>query len=329
MDKKKVLLVNTGGTISSEYSEAGVYSPVISANGLIDRIPKAYNLAYYDTIQIDNTLSFALTPKKIFEIIELIRSKLVTDNYVAAIITQGTATMEETSFLADLLWDLDKPLIFTGAMINASEKDWDGGRNLLNSIITAISPGSKGLGVLVCMSGEIHAARDVVKLHKSAIKSFYSLNSGPIGIVNGDCAIFYRKLLKRKVFKTCYLEEKVDIIKVTIGDDASLLKASINNGAKAIVIESFPGSGGVTPEIANVIRKESGSGVIFVSTPRSPLGSMHAIAGGGCGSFDLKSLGVIMGGDLTSVKVRMLLMVVLPLTQNHIKLTSIFNQVSP
>lgn len=329
MKMDKVLLVSTGGTISSKYENYGAYSPYIEAKDFLEGIPEIFNYAQCDTMQFGNTLSFALTPQKIYELVQTIKETLRNESYCGAVVTQGTATMEETAYLADLLWDLEKPIVFTGAMLNASEKDSDGRRNIINSVITAISKEAIGKGVLVCMAGEIHAAKDVTKLHKTSLKAFYSLNFGPVGIVNNGRAFFYRTPLKRKVFKPDRIENKIDIIKVSLGIDSRLLNASIQSGAKGIVIESFPGGGGVTPEIADTIKEASKSGIIFVSAPRAPMGSICVMAGGGCGSWDLKHCGVIMGGDLTSIKARILLMVTLPVIKNRKELEDIFLEVAP
>ncbi|HBC31983.1 MAG TPA: L-asparaginase, partial [Clostridiales bacterium] len=269
MKMDKVLLVSTGGTISSKYENDGAYSPYIEAKDFLEGIPEIFNYAQCDTMQFGNTLSFALTPQKIYELVQTIKETLRNETYCGAVVTQGTATMEETAYLADLLWDLEKPIVFTGAMLNASEKDSDGGRNIINSVITAISKEAIGKGALVCMAGEIHAARDVAKLHKTSLKAFYSLNFGPVGIVNNGRAFFYRIPLRRKVFKPDRIENRIDIIKVSLGIDSRLLNASIQSGAKGIVIESFPGGGGVTPEIADTIKEASKSGIIFVSAPRA------------------------------------------------------------
>ncbi|HPL98767.1 MAG TPA: asparaginase [Bacillota bacterium] len=329
MERQKVLLVSTGGTISSKYKNDGAYSPAVEAKGFVEGIPEIFDYAQCDAMQFGNTLSFALTPEKVYEMVKIIKEKLRDDTYCGAVVTQGTATMEETSYLADLLWDMEKPLVFTGAMLNASEKDSDGPRNILNSVITAISREAAGKGVLICMAGEIHTARDAAKLHKTSIKTFYSMNYGPIGIVNNKRAFFYRSPLRRRVFKPDKLENKIDIIKVSLGIDSRLLNASIQSGAKGIVIESFPGGGGVTPEIADTIREASKRDIVFVSAPRAPMGSVCAMAGGGCGSWDLKSCGVIMGGDLMSTKARILLMVTLPVVKSRAELEDIFLEIAP
>jgi L-asparaginase len=329
LKKPKVLIVSTGGTIASKIKEGTGYSPVRDIDDLLSEVTEIGRIAEIQSVQFCNILSFALTPQMVIDVIKLVKERLQKEDFDGAVIIQGTATMEESSYLADLLWDIEKPLVFTGAMLNASERDWDGGRNLFNSVMVAVNPEAMGKGVMVCMAGEIHAARDVMKIHKTSLSTFVSLNTGPLGIVNKNGVIFYRQPLKRMVFKTDRTADKVDIIKVALGADSRLLEASISSGSQGIVIEALPGGGGVTPSIFKTIKKARQDGVIFVMTPRSPIGSTVPVASGGCGPWDLKQCGVIMGGDLSSVKARILLMVALPIVKGIDELEAIFKEVAP
>lgn len=317
MKKQKILIISTGGTISSKYLKDKGYSPVLTVQEIISHLDGLEEIVEIETFQFCNFLSFHLTPNNIFELLVIAKKRVKEQNFVGIVIIQGTATMEETSYLADLLWDSDVPLIFTGAMLNASEREWDGPRNLFNSILVAISREAMGKGVLVCMGGEIHAARDVIKIHKTSINAFVSVNSGPLGyVLNNNRVVFYRSPIFRKTFKIEYLETDIDIIKIGLGTSSKILDLLISNGTKAIVIEAFPGGGGVTPDIMKSIEKAKGKNMIFVLTPRSPIGSVISKANGGCGPSDLFRVGVINGGDLTSTKARILLMVILPLVHN-------------
>lgn len=330
MKKPKVLIVSTGGTISSKYDNEKGYSPALSAQELSSSLLEMDKFADIESMQFCNVLSFALEPNQILELVNIIKAKLNQEDYAGAVVTQGTATMEETSYLADLIWDIDKPLVFTGAMLNASERDWDGARNIFNSVLTAMDPKARGKGVLVCMAGEIHAARDVSKIHKSSLNTFVSLNTGPLGQVSNNRVIFYRKPVLRKVFALVNrIETDVDIIKVGLGIGSKLLTASISSGTKGIVLEGFPGGGGVTPEIMNTVREAQYKDVSFVLTPRSPMGTSLSRASGGCGPWDLRQCGVINGGDLASTKARILLMVTLPLVKSKADLEEIFCEVTP
>lgn len=330
MKKPKVLIISTGGTISSKYDNEKGYSPVVTTQELSSSLLGIDKYADIEMMEYTNVLSFALEPQQILELVNIIKGKIDDEDYSGVVITQGTASMEETSYLADLLWDNSKPLVFTGAMLNASEKDWDGARNIYNSVLVAIDDMARDKGVLVCMAGEIHAARDVCKIHKSSLNAFVSLNTGPLGLVWNNRVIFYRNSVIRKVFASIdKLEMNIEIIKVSLGTSSKLIDVLISDGYRGIVLEGFPGGGGVTPEIMNSVKKAQDKDIAFVLTPRSPMGSVVSRASGGCGPWDLRQSGVINGGDLTSVKARILLMVTLPLVSNKSELEKIFIEMAP
>ena len=99
-------------------------------------------------------------------------------------VTHGTATLEETAYLMDLTVATDKPIVITGAQRNFDEHDADGPRNLLYAVMVASSPEARGRGVLVALGGEIHAARDVTKVHTETLTCFAGRDGGPVGLVN-------------------------------------------------------------------------------------------------------------------------------------------------
>lgn len=330
MRKPKLLLISTGGTIASKFVEGKGYAPVLGGDDFLDPYPELAAIAEIDSIQPCNVLSFALTPAQIMEVVSIAREKVAKESYEGVIITQGTATLEETSYLADLWWDREEPLVFTGSMLNASERDWDGPRNLLCAALIASGKDARGKGVMITLGGEIHAARDALKIHKTGLAPLVSYNAGPLGLVlNKKEVVFHRAPLRRKTFPVKTPETKVDLIKVALGCDARLLRASIDSGAKAIVLEALPGGGGVTPEIMEVVREAGNRGFIFVMSPRSPIGSVSSVASGGCGPFDLRQCGVINAGDLAAVKARILLMAALPHVNSREELARIFKEIAP
>lgn len=327
--KEKILFVSTGGTISSQMDSENGYSPVLNANDFSRSLSITSNIQI-ETWQPCNLLSFALDPSLIIQIVNIIKRRLQEESFSGAVLTQGTATMEETAFLANLIWNIEKPLVFTGAMLNASEKDWDGARNIQNSVLTAISSKARGKGVLVCMAGEIHSARDVCKIHKTSLMPFASLNAGPLGVVaNQKDVIFYRTPTKRQVFELEKLQKNVDLIKVHLGSDARNFNASVASGAHGIVIEGFPGGGGITPKLMEAVETVRNEDIVVALAPRSLLGTYQSRAGGGCGPLNIYKCGVIPCGDLSSVKARILLGVLLEKGKTKKSIHEIFNKYAP
>ena len=153
-------------------------------------------------------------------------------------VTHGTDTMEETSYLADLLLDSDKPVVFTGAQRAHDDPQADGPLNLLNAIRVA-TPIARGLGAMVCFNGTIHAARDVTKTHTSAVETFQSPDRGPLGEVDGESVVIHRRPGLRRTFAVDRLEERVTLFRLSLGVDLEDLRAIVARKPAGIVIEAF------------------------------------------------------------------------------------------
>ncbi|MFF8813685.1 asparaginase [Streptomyces pactum] len=110
-------------------------------------------------------------------------SDAVAAGATGVVVTQGTDTLEETAFLADLVWPHQAPLVFTGAMRNPTLAGADGPANLLAAVRVAAAPQARELGVLVVFNDEVHAARWVRKTHSTSTATFASPDLGPVGHV--------------------------------------------------------------------------------------------------------------------------------------------------
>ena len=89
--------------------------------------------------------------------------RAVADGAQGVVVTHGTDTMEESAFVLDRVLALDAPVVVTGAMRNPTLAGPDGPANLLNGVRLAVHEPARGLGVMVVMNDEIHAARYVQK----------------------------------------------------------------------------------------------------------------------------------------------------------------------
>jgi len=93
----------------------------------------------------------------LYELAEAI-NRVLSDGCVGAVVTQGTDTIEEVAYVLDLLLPTDAPVVVPGAMRNPAMTGAYGPANILAAIEVAASPCARGLGCLVLLNDQIHAA---------------------------------------------------------------------------------------------------------------------------------------------------------------------------
>jgi L-asparaginase len=223
------------------------------------------------------------------------------------VVTHGTDTMEETVYLIDRLLPLDAPpVVLTGAQRGASERDADGPRNLRDAIRVAGSPEARGRGAVICFAGEIHAAREVRKVHTAALNGFASPGYGPIGVADGERVAFHRRPDRRPPLPVPEGPvPRVDVIRLYAGADSVFLRASVAAGARAIVLEAT-GRGNANEQVIPGVREAVEAGVPVVVASRCVEGRVEPVYGRG-GGKDLAEAGALFAGDLAGPKVRVLL----------------------
>ena len=172
-----------------------------------------------------------------------------------------------------------------------------------------MSEKAKGMGVMVCLNDEIHAAREVTKTYTSNVATFDSPGYGPLGIVDEDAVIFFRKSLTRVHIDTESVEERVALVKTFTGDDGSILRNVYEMGYRGIVLEGF-GRGNVPPGVADVVGEISRD-IPVVITSRCFKGRVLDVYGYRGGGADLRRRGAILGQEVSSQKARIKLMIVL------------------
>lgn len=309
--KPKVVLLATGGTIASRY-DPKLGSTVASqrADELLKMLPQVAGVADIEVHDLATIPSYEMDLQFAFDLAGRIRDTLSRAEVAGVVVTHGTDTMEETCYLSDLLLDSDKPAIFTGAQRAHDDPQSDGPLNLLNSLRVAASPLTRGLGAMICFNATLHAARDVTKVHASAVETFQSYEHGALGEVDGSAVVIHRRPVLRRTFRIDRLEQDVELFRVVLGMDLRGIEAAIARGVAGVVIEGF-GRGNGPSRLAELVRLATRKNIPVLMTSRCPAGRVQAIYGGGGGGRDLADAGAIFAGDLKGPKARLLLMVLL------------------
>ena len=323
---KNILIVFTGGTFSMRIDEAtGGAVPHFSGNDLLDMMPEVKQLANVSIYDFGKYPGPHMTPELMLTLSKKIQEFLSAGNIDGVIVTHGTDTLEETAYLLDLTIKTDTPVVVIGSMKNSSEPDWDGPRNLKDAIQICLNPNSYGMGVLVCLNGEINAASEVTKTHTDNVETFHSLDFGALGFVNKGRVFFNRMPRKLETLQADKINTKVDLLKVYAGMNDKFFKCSADSGTEGIVIEAM-GVGNVPPAAFEGIKYAVEKGIPVVLVSRCPAGETLDIYGyPGAGKW-LHKIGVIFADYLNGQKARIKLMLALGVTKNNSELKKLFEE---
>ena len=265
-------------------------------------------------VEFSNIPSPYMTPALMWKLSRMIQEIVDRNDVAGVVVTHGTDTLEETAYFLDLTVLTAKPIVCTAAMRNIGELGTDGPRNVVASVRTAFFKGSYDMGAMVCLNDEIHAAREVTKTYTSNVATFDSPGYGPLGIVDEDTVILFRKSISNTKFHVNKIDEKVALYKTFTGDDGSILRYICSQGYHGIVLEGF-GRGNVPPEVSEVAI-EAAKKIPVIITTRCFKGRVLDVYGYKGGGAQLRAGGLILGHEPSSQKARIKLMVLLGKTRN-------------
>lgn len=304
-----VVVVSTGGTIAMRPDAAGKLVPAVSGEELVEMLgwPDAPPLELDDFASVP---SFDMHGDLALSLAGRVSAHAAREDVAGVVVTHGTDTMEESVYLVDRLLDSEKPVVLTGAQRAADEADTDGPRNLRNAIRVAQAPEARGRGALIAFDGEVHAAREVRKVHTSALRAFSSPGYGAIGHVDGGRVVFRRTPDRRPPLpRPATPMPQVDLIRLYAGSDDRFVRAALASGSRAIVLEATGrgnANGRVVPGVEAAVR----AGVPVAVCSRCAEGCVEPVYGRG-GGKDLAEAGALFAGDLAGPKVRVLLQLAL------------------
>lgn len=281
-------------------------APSLGAKDLLSAIPQLSDVAvlHIETLRTMPGASLGFT-----DIIAALRwaKSEVADGASAAVIIQGTDTIEETAYLLDLYWDEAAPLIVTGAMRAPHLAGADGPSNILASVQVSIAPAARARGVLVVLNDEIHAASRVRKTRASGLNAFETPSFGALGYVDEGTPVFGNAFSRTALdLDLPKYEPRVALLETSLGDDGEMLDLVVGARFEGIVLAGF-GVGHVSESVAEAVGRAAASVPLVLAT-RTGNGRTYRHSYGFAGSeSDLLSKGAIPSGWLDPRKARILL----------------------
>ena len=329
MSKPKVAFIGTGGTIASlgrgplDIQDYGAAGNVMHADEILAHWPETALVADVIAVRYRNIVSPAIGFPEWKGLVALC-SQLVADHpdLAGIVIGHGTATLEETAYFLNLTVKVSVPVVVVGAQRPSSALSSDAGMNLVNAIRVAASPEARGMGVLVLLNDEIHAAREVTKTATMRLQTFRTPDFGVLGHADGDAVAFYRKPLRRHAPDTGFdisgldALPRVDVTYSYAGADGVAARAYVAAGAKGIIAAGFA-PGFTAPGEVEALKEAADHGVVVMQCTRA--GSGRTFQG-----TRLKQAGFLITDNLNPQKARILLSLALTKTTDPDTIAQLF-----
>jgi L-asparaginase len=319
-----VAVFGLGGTIAMTRAPGGGVSPALSAADLLAAVPGLRAVeADLRTVDFRRKPGASLTFPDLYELVAAI-GDAVAGGCAGAVVTQGTDTIEEVAWFLDLLLPTDAPVVVTGAMRNPTMAGADGPANILAAIRVALSPRARGLGCLVVLNDQIHAARWARKTHTGSPAAFASPGRGPLGeVVEGDVRIPVAVRLRPPAVNPDPARKvRVGVATAALGDDGGLIEA-MGGQVDGLVVAAF-GVGHVPAVVVPVLERLAAR-IPVVLASRIGAGPVHEHTYSFPGSErDLLARGLINAGYLDPLKARILLHLLLASGADRARIRSAF-----
>lgn len=325
--KPRIIILATGGTIAgSGYSSerAGYTAGKIPVSDLIGGIPSANTFADITGEQISSVGSQDMS-LEIWKKLATRINEIITKNEAdGVVITHGTDTQEETAYFLDLVIPHEFPVVLTGSMRPATAISADGPKNLLDAIIVASDPESRGRGVIVSFNESIYDSREVTKISTTKVNAFECPNTGALGQVYDGKVEYYKKSerdVNEKNFfsiNSTTLFPKVEIVYMYADASADYIDYLIKKKVDAIVIAGV-GNGNFSKAFTDAVKKAKAANIIVCRASRCISGRVVLD-----GEVSDAELGTIVSDDLNPQKARILLMLGLMKTKDRKQLQEYF-----
>ncbi len=321
MEKKRILLIGTGGTIASEMGDNGL-EPELTSRQLLRYVPDISGICEVDCTQLFSLDSTNIRPEHWLRIAGSIQQ--CYEKYDGFVISHGTDTMAYTAAgLSYLIQNSRKPIVLTGAQKPIGYDTTDSKQNLRDAFTVAASGMS---GVLLAFNGKIIMGTRARKTRSKSFEAFSSINYPIVGMVQDGRLIQYIRPENSAPTRFYHeLDARVALLKLTPGIECGVLEYLLERSS-AVIIESF-GVGGLpvyeTGSFYDTIKKGLDDGRTVVLTTQvenegSDLSVYHV------GNSIKQNLPILEAYDMTTEAVTAKLMWILSQTTGREEVARLF-----
>jgi L-asparaginase len=237
---KKILLIQTGGTIAMNAKGAGVeLDPEAWSKVLYEEIPELNQIAEISTHPLFFEDSSDLNADHWVQLANCIEEKYT--EYDGFVILHGTDTMAySASALSFGLKNLSKPVIFTGSQLPMSSIRSDARRNLVNAIELATMD-FKEVGI--CFNDALYRGNRATKLSIGDFDAFGSPNSAPLADIGIQIQTRVTEQFgSDKLENKAHFSDKVFVLTAHPNLNPGLLDGLNLTKVRAVILRAF-GSG--------------------------------------------------------------------------------------
>ncbi len=240
--KSKVLIINTGGTLSAVARQHGL-TPGLTTDSMLQELHIVAGEAVLTTLDYASVDSANIFPEDWAGLAGLISER--RDRYDGIVVIHGTDTLAYTSsMLSYMLRNIKIPVVLTGSQLSISDPVADALENLRCAIYMAQS---RCPGVFVAFNRKVILGCRASKVRSLSFDAFDSINCGNVAQISSIGMKIDRHVLPARSgafrLQDAFCQE-VAVLKLFPGMHREVLSMYAEKGYKAFYIEAF-GLGGM------------------------------------------------------------------------------------
>lgn len=302
MQRKRIYVAYTGGTIGMQQSSRGFIPVPGFLTDTVKRMPEFYRpeMPEFDIHEYHPVIdSSDMTPAHWLSIAKDIQANY--QHYDGFVVLHGTDTMAYTaSALSFMLENLQKPVIITGSQIPLAQLRSDGQVNLLNALYLAANYPIPEVSLF--FNNQLFRGNRATKADADGFNAFASPNLPPLLEAGIHIKLLAGKLSNSAEALPLQVAEitpqPISVVTLYPGITTDVISNMLAEPVRALIIKSFGvGNAPQRPELLKVLENASNSGQVLVNCTQCFKGKVN-MDGYATGNA-LRRAGVISGFDMT------------------------------